>query len=134
MQAVTALISYNPEGDLSLVSRAMNEEIENVKYAEVTYAVRDSSVNGIEIKEGDNIGIIGGEISLTSSNTDEAVEKILEKMVDEDSELITFFYGGEITEDQSLNIKEKIIALYPDCEVEFHYGGQPHYSYLISVE
>lgn len=134
MQSITALISYDPEGDLDIVFNAMSEEIESIKYAEVTYAVRDSSVNGIEIKEGDNIGIIEGKIALTSNSAGEALAKVLQQMVDEDSELITFFYGEEVTEDEAMADKEKITENYPDCEVECHYGGQPHYSYFISVE
>jgi len=134
MQAITALIAYDSMGDIDSVYEAMVEEIKYVKYAEVTYAVRDSSLNGLEINEGDTLGIIEDEIELIAKNNEEAVELLLQKMIDSGSELITFFYGEDVNKDKALDIKKKVTDLYPDCEVEMHYGGQPHYSYLISVE
>jgi dihydroxyacetone kinase-like predicted kinase len=112
----------------------MNRDMQNINYAEVTYAVRDSAVNGLDIKEGDIIGIINGKISLKGTSTDAVVLVLLEKIEAEDSELITLLYGADINEDQAMVLKEKIAANYPDSEVEMHYGGQPHYSYLLSVE
>lgn len=134
MQAVTALIAFDPEGDIDEVCQAMSEEMEEVKYAELTYAVRDTSMNGFDIEEGDIIGLIGEEIAVKAGEPGEALEKLLEQMVDEDSELITFFYGEDVSEEQAQDLKEKICGIYPDYEVEVHYGGQPHYSYLLSVE
>ncbi|MEN6350135.1 MAG: DAK2 domain-containing protein [Syntrophomonas sp.] len=134
MQAVTALIAYNPEGDIESTYKAMTTEIEQVKYAEVTHAVRESSINGLNINNGDAIGILKDELSVTAGNVNEAVEKLLAKMVDDESELITLVYGDDMTENEVLLEKERIGNLYPECEIETHYGGQPHYSYLISVE
>jgi hypothetical protein len=134
MQAVTALIAFDPEGDIEEVCQAMNDEMQEVKYAEVTYAVRDTSMNGFQIREGDIIGLIGDQIAVKANDSSEAVEKLLEKMVDEDSELLTFFYGEDVSEEQAQELREKIVGIYPDYEIEVHYGGQPHYSYLLSVE
>ncbi|ABI68081.1 DAK2 domain-containing protein [Syntrophomonas wolfei] len=134
MQAITALIAFNPELALEDVAQAMIEEMKQVKYGEVTYAVRDSQLNGLEIKNGDTIGLIEDKISVTADNAGEAVLKLLERMADEDSELITFFYGEDVSEEEANNLKEKIINNYPDYEVDLHYGGQPHYRYLLSVE
>lgn len=134
MQAITALIAYDPEGELEGITAAMSEEIKHVKWAEITHAVRDSAINGLSIKEGDVIGIAEGEIILTAQTSGEALEKLLEKMVDKDDELITFFYGNNIKADEAAREKENILKLWPECEVEVHYGGQPHYSYLLSVE
>ncbi|MDD2510131.1 MAG: DAK2 domain-containing protein [Syntrophomonas sp.] len=134
MQAITALIAFNPELPLEEVARAMMEEMKQVKYGEVTYAVRDSRLNGLEIKNGDIIGLIEDKISVTAGSASEAVLKLLEIMVDEDSELITFFYGEDVTEEEAGSLKEQIIKNFPDCEVDFHFGGQPHYRYLLSVE
>lgn len=134
MQAITALIAYDPEGDIEEIAAAMIEEMEQVKYAEVTYAVRDSSINGLTIKEGDIIGILGDEISVTSSSPEDALLKLLEVMVDEDSSLITFFYGNKTSEDEAGQLKDLIGEHYSDCDIEYHYGGQPHYNYLVSVE
>jgi len=134
MQAISALIAYNDDGELCQVTSAMNAEIQNVGYAEVTYAVRDSAVNGLDIKEGDIIGIINGKISLQGLTVETVVLQLLEKMQTQDYELVTLFYGADITENEALQIKGKIMGQYPDSEVEMHYGGQPHYSYLLSIE
>ena len=134
MQSISALISYNSAGDLEEVVAGMNRDIQNVRYAEVTYAVRDSAVNGLAIKEGDVIGIINGKISLKGSSVEAVVLVLMENIEAEDSELITLLYGADTNEDQAMQLQEKIAAQYPDSEVEMHYGGQPHYSYLLSVE
>jgi DAK2 domain fusion protein YloV len=134
MQAITALIAYDPEGETEEMAAAMIDEMQQVKYAEVTHAVRDSSINGLTIKEGDIIGILGGEITVTGSSHEDILLKLLEQMVDDDSSLITFFFGDEISKDGASRVNDTIIELYSDCDVEYHFGGQPHYSYLVSVE
>ncbi len=134
MQAITALIAFDPDGDLESVSAAMAAEMEQVKYAEVTHAVRDSSINGLEIKIGDIIGILCDEVAVRASSISEVIDKLLEKMIDDDSQLITLVYGKDIVEYEAVKQEKHIQDKYPDCEIDFHYGGQPHYSYLISVE
>ncbi|PKM75753.1 MAG: dihydroxyacetone kinase [Firmicutes bacterium HGW-Firmicutes-15] len=134
MQSISALIAYNSAGDLAEVVSAMNQEMQNVRYAEVTYAVRDSAVNGLDIKEGDIIGIINGKISLKGTTVEAVVLVLMEEIQAENSELITLFYGADIIENQAMQLKGKLMGKYPDSEVEMHYGGQPHYSYLLSVE
>lgn len=134
MQAISALIAYNDEGDLEQVVDAMKQEMQNVAYAEVTYAVRDSAVNGLNIQEGDIIGIINGKISMKGTEVENVVMDLLEKMEAQDCELLTFFYGEDVKENDAMLLKGKIMGRYPDSEIEMHYGGQPHYSYLLSVE
>ncbi len=136
MQAITALIAFDAEGEVLEVAEAMSAEIQNVKYAEITHAVRDSSINGLSIQDGDIIGIISGKISLVAETVEDALLKVIEKMmnVDDDSELITFFHGEQVSEEEARAAKEKVEQQFPDCEVEVHYGGQPHYSYWLSVE
>jgi len=134
MQAISALIAYNSEGNLEQVVSAMNQEFQSIAYAEVTYAVRDSSVNGLDIKEGDIIGIINGKISIQGPAVPTMVLDLLEKMQAQDCELLTLFYGEDIQEHDAMLLKGRIMGKYPDSEVEMHYGGQPHYSYLLSVE
>ncbi len=134
MQSISALISYDSAGDLEQVVAAMNRDMQNVRYAEITTAVRDSAVNGLDIKAGDSIGIINGKISLTGTTVEAAVSVLMEKIEAENSELITFLYGADINEDQAMQLKAAIADKYPNAEVEMHYGGQPHYSYLLSVE
>ncbi len=134
MQAITALIAYDPEGELEEIAAAMIDEMQQVKYAEVTHAVRDSSINGLSIKDGDIIGILSGEITVTGSSPEDVLFKLLEKMVNDESSLITFFFGDDINEDEASKVNDTIIERYSDCDVEYHFGGQPHYSYLVSVE
>lgn len=134
MQAISALIAFNSEGDLEEVAAAMNQEFNSIDYAEVTYAVRDSAVNGLDIKEGDIIGIINGSISMQGSAVDAVVLDLLDKMNAQEGELITALYGADIEENDAMLLKGRIMGKYPDGEVEVHYGGQPHYSYLLSVE
>ena len=99
MQAITVLIAYDSEGDIEEIAQEMTSHIDNVVYGEVTYAVRDSAVNGLTIKEGDTIGLIKDKVVLTSADPDTAVGELLQEMLDEDSELITLLYGEGITED-----------------------------------
>ena len=134
MQAVAALMSYQPEGHLDEVVHSMTEQYGEVKYAEVTHAVRDSSMNGLHIKEGDIIGLIEDKIELATDNITETVKQLLEKMVNEDSSLITLYYGEEIEVSQVEAMKAELEEIYPECEVELYWGGQPHYSYFISIE
>lgn len=134
MQAITALIAYDSDGDLEKVSDAMKEEMLTVSYAEVTTAVRDSDLNGLDIKSGDVIGIIDGKISLKTAEVESAVDLLLAEMLDENSELITLLYGEDQDEDMAQQLKDSIMEKYPDLEVEMHLGGQPHYSYFLSVE
>ena len=134
MQAISALIAYNDEGELEQIVAAMNQEIKNIAYAEVTHAVRDSAVNGLEIKAGDIIGLINDYISIRGSVVENVVLDLLEKMQAQKQELLTLFYGNDIDENDAMQLKGKIMGKYPDSEVEMHYGGQPHYSYLLSVE
>lgn len=134
MQAVTALIAFDPEGELDEIMAAMQDAMEQVQYGEVTHAVRDSQVNGLEVKAGDAIGLVADVIVLRADRDEEAAEKVLQQMVNEDSQLITIFYGSDIGPDQVAALQSKIGDLFPDCELEIHYGGQPHYSYLLAVE
>lgn len=134
MEAITALIAYNPEGELLDIVAAMQEEMSRITYAEVTHAVKDSAVNGLQIEEGDTIGMIDGKISLKGTAVDEVVLALLERMALDESELITLLYGNGLGEAEAEALRDKISDKYPDCEVEMHFGGQPHYSYLLSVE
>ena len=134
MEAIAALIAYDAAGELSELVAAMQKEITRISYAEVTHAVRDSGVSGLDIEAGNVIGLIDGKISLKGNDEEEVVLALLEQMINEDSELITFLYGNGLEEAQANAFLKKVAAIYPQCEVEMHFGGQPHYSYFISVE
>ncbi|QGT99072.1 Dihydroxyacetone kinase [Candidatus Syntrophocurvum alkaliphilum] len=134
MQAITALIAYNPDGSIDEVAENMKKEIEVVKFAEITYAVRDTTINNLDIVEGDIIGIINGEISTKGSDISQTISDVLAKIVDDEIELITIIYGDSITEEEAIKEKQQIESTYSDYEIEMHYGGQPHYPFLLAVE
>lgn len=134
MQAISALIAYNPEGDLSEIAAAMTAEMADTSYAEVTQAVKDSAINGLNIQAGDIIGMIDGKIRIKGTTANNVVLDLLKEMVTADSELITLLYGNDMDEAAASALIDEVNELYPDCDVEMHYGGQPHYSFLLSVE
>ncbi len=134
MQAINALIAYSDDDNLDKVTEAMKKEIHDISYGEVTYAVRDSKFNGMEIREGDYIGLINDKISVQGDSAEDVVLDLLDAMEAHKHELLTVFYGSDTDEKDALRLKGKIIGRYPDSEIELHYGGQPHYNYLLSVE
>lgn len=133
-QGITALINFMPDKTAEENAEQMTAELENVKTGQVTYAVRDTLIDDKEIKQGDYMGI--GDSSILSVGQDmEAVTKeMVAQMVDEDSAIISVYYGEEIESDAAEALGNELEALYPDCEVEVHSGGQPIYYYVISVE
>ena len=108
--------------------------MEYVKSGQVTYAVRDSEYNGISIKKDDIIGLVDGEIAVAGDDITKTTISLLEKMLDEDSEIVTILYGQDVEADKAEEIAEYIEENYPDLDVEVHFGGQPLYYYIISVE
>ena len=134
MQAINALIAFNEEGDLEQVAEAMIKETSGMSYGEVTYAVRDSKYNGFDIKEGDFIGLVNDEIAAQGNSAENVVLDLLNIMKAEEHDLLTIFYGSDTEEKDALQLKGRIMGQYADNEIEMHYGGQPHYNYLLSVE
>ena len=111
----------------------MNEAIENVKSGEVTYAIKDTTYDGLEIKKDEYMGIFGKDICVSCPDCMEATKKLLDKMLDDDSELVTLIYGDTATEEQAEEIAA-YIEDNSDAEVEIHEGNQPVYSFIIGVE
>ena len=132
-QAVAALVAYESEADLDQVAEAMAEEIGRVKTGEVTNAVKDSSINGLSIKEGDYIGLIDDKVVANGDSADHMVLVLLESMASS-GDLISIFYGADVDEDKAIKLREQVEEKYPDYDIELHYGGQPFYQYLVSVE
>ena len=133
-QGIAALISFDPgkapEDNLSY----MISEMGNVKTGQVTYAVRDTSIDGKEINAGDIMGIDDTGIKSVSTDLEEAAKNLLSEMVDEDSELISIYYGADVKEEDAKAFADYVEETYEDCDVEFNYGGQPIYYYIVSVE
>ncbi len=133
-QGITALINYMPDSTPLENAQRMTEELANVKSGQVTYAVRDTLIDDKSIKQGDYMGI--GDSAILSVGTEmEAVTKeMVAQMVDEESAIISIYYGEEVGAEEAQNLGEQLQEQYPDCEVEVHCGGQPIYYYVISVE
>ena len=112
----------------------MNEAAQHVKTAMVTYAIRDSEYNGVTIRQGDIIGLHNGQIEFSGQSVHDVVIEMMKKIVTEEDELITVYYGADVTEEDAKAITGEIEDQYDDCDVECHNGGQPLYYYLISVE
>ena len=133
-QALAALLMYDSEQELEELVESMNENIVNIKTGEITFAVRDSQYNDIEIKEGEILGLVDNRITCTGTNIQQVAEKILEEMITGDSELITIFYGEDISQEEANQLSDSLTQIYPEMEIEVHSGGQSLYYYIIGVE
>jgi dihydroxyacetone kinase-like predicted kinase len=133
-QGLTAMLGYNPGQDLEANKAAMSDEIEMVKSGQVTFAVRDTELNGLTIKKDDFMGIIDGDIKVTAPELFDVTLETIKAMLDDDSEIVTVLIGEEGSEADAEKLAEILEDEFTDIEVEIHQGGQPVYPYLISVE
>lgn len=134
MEGITAILAFNENKSREENESAMCEALQKVKTGEITYAVRDSSYDGKAIQKDDILGLIDNRIQYAGKNIEEITMEVLAKMVDEESEIITLIYGEDINKETAETLTKNIESLYPDCEVEYHNGGQPLYYYIIGVE
>ena len=133
-QGITCITMFNAEHEVDENEAALMEALELVKTGSVTYAVRDTEMDGIEIKEGNMLGLVEGKINKVGNDYFEVAEEVLESMVDEDSELITIFYGKDVDESKIEEFTEKLEEEYEDCDVQFYKGDQPLYYFIMAVE
>ncbi|HJB01568.1 MAG TPA: DAK2 domain-containing protein [Candidatus Mediterraneibacter merdavium] len=133
-QGITAVISYMPEADVDANIETMQDAIKNVKTGQVTYAVRDTHIDDKEIHEGDIMGIGDQGILSVGQSVEDTTKELLAKLVEEDSELISLYYGQDIQEADAEEFAKSVEALYPEVDVDVHMGGQPIYYYVLSVE
>ncbi len=133
-QGITAMVNYIPEETPRENELRMQEEIQNVKTGQVTYAVRDTKIDDKEIHLGDIMGIGDDGILAVGKDIQETALAMMDGLVDADSEIIGVYYGEEVSETDAQALGDKIAEKYPDTEVEVHYGGQPIYYYVVSVE
>ena len=133
-QGITAIINYMPDADAQTNLEAMIEGIGNVKTGQVTYAVRDTHIDDKKIHEGDIMGIGDSGILAVGQSVEETTKEMLAQLVDEDTELISLYYGQDVQEESAENFAQEIEDLYPDVDVDVHSGGQPIYYYVLSVE
>ncbi len=133
-QGITAIINYVPDMDPEDNAATMECEIKNVKTGQVTYAVRDTMIDDKEIKQGDYMGIGDSGILSVGRDMEEVTFNMIKTMMHDDLELISIYYGSDVTEEAAEAVKAKVEETYPDCDVELQMGGQPIYYYVISME
>ena len=133
-QGISAMINYNAELSVKENEEAMKESIQLVKTGQITYAVRDTHIEDKEIRQGDIMGIGDSSILAVGQDIQKVSEETVEKMLDEESELISIYYGSEVKQEQAEALRNILAEKWPDCEVEVYSGGQPIYYYVISVE
>ena len=133
-QGITAIINFMPDADAKTNEEAMLEEIKNVKTGQMTYAVRDTHIDDKEIHEGDIMGIGDSGILAVGKDLEETTKELIANLVDEDSELISIYYGEEVSEGEAEKFAGEIEELYPDIDVDIQFGGQPIYYYVLAVE
>ena len=133
-QGITAIINFMPDADAKTNEEAMLEEIKNVKTGQVTYAVRDTHIDDKEIHEGDIMGIGDKGILAVGKDRIDVTKETIAEMVDDESEVISIYYGADTEESEAEELAAAIEEAYPDCDVELNAGGQPIYYYVISVE
>lgn len=133
-QAFCALFNFdeNLSVDKNIVN--MTESLSNIKVGQITYSLRDTEIDGIKIKKDDLIGLFEGKITVSEEKIEETFEKLISQLVDEDSSIVSVYYGEDVNEEDASKLVDKITEKYEDVEVELIYGGQPLYYYLISVE
>ena len=133
-QGITAIINFVPDADAKSNKETMLDEIKNVKTGQVTYAVRDTHIDDKEIHQGDIMGIGDAGILSVGQDIAETTLEMLEQLVDDDSELISLYYGQDVTEEEADAFTQEVEKLYPDIDVDVHCGGQPIYYYVLAVE
>ena len=133
-QGISAMIGYMPEASVEENTENMKDSYQDIASGQVTYAVRDTSIDGKEIHNGDIMGINDGGIAAVGKNLMETTIELLSTMVDEDSELICLYYGADVSKQDADALSDEIEEKFPECEVEVNFGGQPIYYYMISVE
>lgn len=133
-QGMSALLSFNPTASLDENKSGMQDALKTVKTGQITYAVRDTEIDGVEITKDHFMGILESKIVTTDANQLDAAKKLLQDMIDEDSEILTILYGQEVSDEEISKLVEFAEESFDHLEVEVHNGNQPLYSYIFSIE
>ncbi len=133
-QGISAILRWNPDGEIQQIVDEMNDSLEEAECGEVTTATRSVELNGVTIKEGDIISLLDGKVVASGEDVEQATLRLLEKSDMDDRERVTLFYGSNIEEKDVKRIADVIQEHYPDHEIEIHNGGQPHYFLILSIE
>lgn len=133
-QGIAAIAAFNEDADLEENISMMNESADLVKCGQVTYAVRDTQINGIDVENGDIMAVIGSDLSVVGSDVNEVAKELAEKLVDENSGVISIYYGQDIEKEKAMELSDYLENKYSDLDVNLNYGGQNVYYYIIAVE
>ena len=125
---------FNPEVSVPENKTNMTHAIDNVVAGQVTYAVRNTTMNGFTLKEGDIIGLDAKKILAKGNDIDQTTLDLIKRMKNSEHEMITLYYGEGIEESAAEALAKKVQEAFPDCDVDYHYGGQPVYYYMVSLE
>lgn len=131
---ISAALAFDPDASVEDNTAAMSEAANNVHTASITYAVRDTNYEDREIHSGDIMGMLDNKLEILGSDIENVAIECTEKMVNEESALITIYFGSDVSEEQAESLRAKLEEKYPDCDVETQNGGQPLYYYLVAVE
>ena len=133
-QGFAAALAFNPEASAEENKTDMIHAIDNVRAGQVTYAVRSTNVNGFSLKEGDIIGLDDKKILAKGDDIESTMLDLVDRLKDGAHEIITLYYGQDVSEEDAEALAGKLAEKYPDCDVDFHFGGQPIYYYIVSLE
>lgn len=133
-QGFAAALAFNPDESVPENKTNMTHAIDNVAAGQVTYAVRETTMNGFKLKEGDIIGLDNKRILAKSDNITDATLKLVKALKNDEHSMITLYYGEGVNEEDAKELADKIAEQYPDSDVDFHFGGQPVYYYVVSLE
>lgn len=133
-QGIAAMINFMPGQPAAENAGHMTEEMQMIRSGQVTYAVRDTNMDGKEIRQGDFMGLTDKTIQAVGRDLQETTLELVESMLSEESELVSLYYGAEVTEEEAEAVADCILQRHPGIEVEVQFGGQPVYSYFISAE
>ena len=133
-QGMSALLAYDPEKAVDVNFSRMEAAIKQVQTGELTYAVRESQYNGLDIQSGELLGIVNGNIVVKGSSMFEVAKDLVQALLSNNGELLTIFYGSEIERDEADEMQNKLQEEFSELEIEIHYGGQPLYYYIFALE
>jgi dihydroxyacetone kinase-like predicted kinase len=133
-QGISAILTLNPQGDLEANRQAMIESAESVQTAEITVATRDVSLGGVDVRKGQVIGLLNDELVVADETPDQVAAEVLECIDLDEMEIVTLYYGADVSRQEAEHLADQLRERYPDVEFEVLEGGQPHYFYIISAE
>jgi dihydroxyacetone kinase-like predicted kinase len=133
-QGISAMLPYDPEGDIEDIAEAMLAAKDDVSTGEITTATRTVELNGVNVGEGQIIGLVDGTLTSAGDNLSDVIRDVLQQMRVDERDLVTLYYGDHIQESDAKALMDELSEDYPDQEFELVYGGQPHYHYILSAE